>query len=122
MNCLSAMQGTYWLVASHCGSPAFKQEPGKSPADQELLICFLPFNGVQGWYIIPDYPLDRAEFEDMAHNGRIFAYFPGVDSAIACAETPQQVHIPFWAKHPVPDLLVTTNKKHKKNNKQQRTH
>ena len=76
MKCLSAMQGTYWLVASHCGSPAFKQEPGKSPADKELLICFLHFDGVHGWYVLSDYLLHRAEFEDMAHNGKILAYFP----------------------------------------------
>ena len=61
MATLSAIQGTYWLVASHCGSPAFKQEPGKPPADQELLLCFLPLDGVHGWYVLSDYPVNRAD-------------------------------------------------------------
>ena len=111
MKCLTAIQGTYWLVSSHCGSPSFKQAPGESAADPEHLIWFLPFLGVEGWYVLADYPLSRREFEDLADSGKIVAYFPGVSSTICCChDTPQQVHCPYWAKEPVPDLLVTAKK------------
>ena len=73
MATLSAIQGTYWLVASHEGSPAFKQEPGPPPADQELIICLLPFDGVEEWYVVSEYPVDRVELEDLSHRGKVMA-------------------------------------------------
>ena len=69
----------------------------------------MPFVGVEGWYVLTDYPLNRAEFGELADSGKIAAYIPGVSSTICCChDSTQQVHCPYWAKEPVPDLLVTT--------------
>ena len=71
------------------------------------MICFLPIYGVEGWYVLSDYPLNKQEFDDMADNGKVVAYFQGVDSAFRCTEVPLQIHCPYWSKEPVEDLLVT---------------